>query len=62
MAHAPSKNLLDQRESASSDVASKPSQSLGKWIDNLLGDKKARERAAVKAEQRRESFSQAPSR
>ena len=30
-------------------VASKPSQSLGKWIDNLLGDKKARQKAAVKA-------------
>ena len=62
MAHAPSKNLFDQRASASSDVASRPSQSLGKWVDNLLGDKKARERAALKAEQRRESFSQAPSR
>jgi hypothetical protein len=29
--------------------ASKPSQTLGKWIDNLLGDKRARDKAAVKA-------------
>lgn len=32
--------------------SSKPSQSLGRWIDNLLGDKKIREKAAAKARQR----------
>lgn len=59
MADAPSRSSsLDQPEGTRAGVASKPSQSLGKWIDNLLGDKKARQRAALKDQQRRESFSQ----
>lgn len=42
---------------ASYPVASKPSQSLGKWIDNLLGDKKARQKAALKAAAREKAAS-----
>ena len=53
MAHQP---VVPTNESSStSPVASKPSQSLGKWIDNLLGDKKARQKAAVKAAARQEA-------
>jgi hypothetical protein len=41
-------------------VASKPSQTLGRWVDNLLGDKKARERAAEKADARRKASERTP--
>ena len=53
MAHQP---VVPTNVSTSSNaVASKPSQSLGKWIDNLLGDKKARQKAAVKAAARKKA-------
>lgn len=52
MAHAPDKEQLPDQVGASPGVGSKPSQSLGSWIDNLLGDKKARARAARKAAER----------
>lgn len=53
MAHQP---ITPANENTSSyPVASKPSQSLGKWIDNLLGDKKARQKAAVKAAARQKA-------
>jgi hypothetical protein len=58
MAHAPKNERLPAPADASARVASKPSQSLGKWIDNLLGDKKAREKAAIKAAERRKFFPQ----
>lgn len=56
MAHAPKNEVGSEQERASSAVASKSSQSLGKWIDNFLGDKRARERAALKAAERRKFF------
>lgn len=42
-------------------VASKPSQTLGKWVDNLLGAKKARERAAAKAAERERAIEESRS-
>lgn len=60
MARARTKDLLLQQEGDTPDVASKPSQGLGKWVDDLLGDKKARQRAALKAKERRAAFSQDP--
>lgn len=56
MARAPREETLPEPEDASWRVASKPSQSLGRWIDNLLGDEKARKRAAIKAAERRKFF------
>jgi hypothetical protein len=46
----------EARQSEGTFEGSKPSQSLGRWIDNLLGDKKARARAAAKAEERNEAI------
>jgi hypothetical protein len=58
MAHAPNTERLPEPVEAHAGVASKPSQSLGRWIDNLLGDKNARKRAALKAAERRKFFTQ----
>lgn len=60
MAHRPENEAVPESRNAAAAVASKPSQSLGKWIDNLLGDKKAREKAAVKADERRKFFAEVP--
>ena len=57
MAHASPNQDGTERAQPLQPAASKPSQSLGKWIDNLLGDKKARDRAAIKATERRKFFS-----
>lgn len=56
MSHESKKESLQESPGARAGVASKPSQSLGRWIDNLLGDKKARKRAAMKAAERRKFF------
>lgn len=60
MAHARNTETRSSSAEMHREVASKPSQSLGKWIDNLLGDKKARERAAAKAVERRRFFTPLP--
>lgn len=52
----PARTPKSQEAKGEAVIASKPSQSLGRWIDNLLGDKKARARAAAKAEERRKAI------
>lgn len=60
MAHAPKSDVASEQQRVGSAVASKTSQSLGKWIDNFLGDKRARQRAALKAAERRKFFAPPP--
>jgi hypothetical protein len=43
-------------------IASKPTQSLGKWMDNLLGDKRMRAKAALKTEARTRAMAEAQER
>lgn len=60
MADPPPKQESAEARELLRRAASKPSQSLGKWIDNLLGDRKVRERARLKAAERRKFFSHSP--
>jgi hypothetical protein len=60
MAHAPDEDRKPNQLEISTGPASKPSQSLGRWVDDLLGDKKIRERAARKAAERRKFFTPTP--
>lgn len=39
------------RDLAEFPIRSKPTQSLGKWIDNLMGDRRHRERARKKVQE-----------
>jgi hypothetical protein len=41
-------------------IGSRSTQSLGRWIDNLLGDKKIRERARRRAEERERRLRNTP--